>query len=162
MRMLGMLGASLPPVPAAILLHTPASSADCPGCFAGALPDLLYLTLHNWMGPASFVVFAGVAFFGCGYCHLHLPETKGRTLAEVQALLAKKGTAATSAADHAVSEASSLAAASGLGSGHEQMMRPNGEAAPSAAIGGRALPQSVAAGVVPLHALCRCTQFTVD
>ena len=80
----------------------------------------MYLTLHSWLGPAAFVCFAGVAFAGCVYCHLQLPETKGRTLAEVQALLGGKGAAG--------AQSPTLAAASALGNAHEQMIRPSGEA----------------------------------
>ena len=60
------------------------------GC-AGALPDLIMMTLHSWIGAASFVIYAAVAFAGAVLCWQKLPETKGRTLAEVQALLAPRG-----------------------------------------------------------------------
>ena len=48
------------------------------------------MTLHSWIGAASFLIYAGVAFAGGLLCWRNLPETKGRTLAEVQALLAPK------------------------------------------------------------------------
>ena len=48
------------------------------------------MTLHSWIGAASFLIYAAVAFSGALLCWQNLPETKGRTLAEVQALLAPK------------------------------------------------------------------------
>ena len=78
--------------------RAPCPSASCwPGpcltpiaAWAGALPDLIMMTLHSWIGAASFLIYAGVAFAGGLLCWHNLPETKGRTLAEVQALLAPK------------------------------------------------------------------------
>ncbi|KAK9803469.1 hypothetical protein WJX73_005311 [Symbiochloris irregularis] len=62
---------------------------------AGAVADLIFLSMHDLLGPVAFVLFAAVAFAGVVYCALHLPETKGRTLAQVQALLGGKEAAAT-------------------------------------------------------------------
>lgn len=56
--------------------------------YAGAIANLVFLTLHTWLGYGSFLVFAAIAFVGGVYCAIVVPETKGRTLAEVQALLA--------------------------------------------------------------------------
>ena len=47
---------------------------------AGALPDLVMMTLHSWLGAFSFLIYAGVAFAGAALCWRQLPETKGRTL----------------------------------------------------------------------------------
>ncbi len=55
---------------------------------AGAIANLVFLSLHSWLGYGSFLVFAAIAFVGGIYCAVVVPETKGRTLAEVQALLA--------------------------------------------------------------------------
>ena len=60
---------------------------------SGALADLVFLSLHDLLGPTAFVGFASVAFAGGVYCFLQLPETKGRTLAQVQELLSSGGSA---------------------------------------------------------------------
>ena len=54
---------------------------------AGFLADSLFLTLLKWMGPYCFLLFAGIAYTGGMYSWMYVPETTGRTLAEVQALL---------------------------------------------------------------------------
>ncbi len=55
---------------------------------AGAAADLAFLSIHSALGAGSFLVFGAVAAAGGVYCWAALPETKGRSLAEVQALLA--------------------------------------------------------------------------
>lgn len=55
---------------------------------AGAAADLAFLSVHSVLGAGSFLVFGAVAAAGGVYCWAALPETKGRSLAEVQALLA--------------------------------------------------------------------------
>lgn len=105
----------------------PATAAVTATLFlAGALPDLLYLTLHSWMGPFAFVVFAGVAFSGGVYCHRHLPETKGRTLAQIQLILSKDGTAGPRGASPSLRVTAQGAGEHGVASHHgqEEMMRP--------------------------------------
>ena len=62
------------------------SHMHTPSC-AGAIANLVFLSLHSWLGYGSFLVFAAIAFAGGIYCAMVVPETKGRTLAEVQALL---------------------------------------------------------------------------
>ena len=52
------------------------------------MANLVFLSLHSWLGYGSFLVFGAIALAGGVYCALVVPETKGRTLAEVQALLA--------------------------------------------------------------------------
>ena len=54
---------------------------------AGAVANLVFLSLHRWLGSASFLVFGGIAASGAVYCYLNVPETMGKTLAEVQVLL---------------------------------------------------------------------------
>lgn len=54
---------------------------------AGAVANLVFLSLHRWLGSASFLVFGGIAAAGAVYCYLNVPETMGKTLAEVQVLL---------------------------------------------------------------------------
>jgi hypothetical protein len=46
------------------------------------------LGLVNAAGAYSFLVFAGIAAASGVYVFLFVPETKGRTLAEIQAMLA--------------------------------------------------------------------------
>jgi hypothetical protein len=54
---------------------------------AGAIADSLFLTLHDWLGPVVFFVFAAVAAVAGLYVAGVVPETRGKSLQEVQALL---------------------------------------------------------------------------
>ncbi len=64
----------------------PTQPCPCAGFFA----DSLFLTLLDWFGAYSFLLYGAVAAGGGLYSHMRVPETKGRTLAEVQALVAGK------------------------------------------------------------------------
>ena len=67
---------------------SPAASAATAMLFlAGAVANLVFLTLHDWFGSASFLVFGGVAAAGAVYCYINVPETMGKTLAEIQHML---------------------------------------------------------------------------
>lgn len=67
---------------------SPAAAAASAMLFlAGAVANLVFLSLHRWLGSASFLVFGAVAASGAVYCYLNVPETMGKTLAEVQVLL---------------------------------------------------------------------------
>ncbi|KAL3163007.1 hypothetical protein ABBQ32_009439 [Trebouxia sp. C0010 RCD-2024] len=67
---------------------SPAASAATAMLFlAGAAANLVFLSLHEWLGSASFLVFGGVAGAGAVYCYINVPETMGKTLAEIQCLL---------------------------------------------------------------------------
>lgn len=67
---------------------SPAASAATAVLFlAGAAANLVFLSLHEWLGSASFLVFGGVAAAGAVYCYINVPETMGKTLAEIQCLL---------------------------------------------------------------------------
>ena len=59
-------------------------SQDIP---AGFLADSLFLTLLNWFGAYSFLLYGGIAAAGGAYSYMKVPETKGRTLAEIQELI---------------------------------------------------------------------------
>ena len=52
------------------------------------MADTLFLTLHGWLGPLVFLLFALVAAAAGLYVAAVVPETKGRTLQEIQTLLA--------------------------------------------------------------------------
>jgi MFS family permease len=68
---------------------SPASSAATSLLFLmGAVINFVFLTLVHWLGAAAFVVFGAVGFASAWYVHRSVPETKGRTLVEIQALLA--------------------------------------------------------------------------
>ena len=56
-------------------------------CAAGAGSNLCFLSLHTALGAASFLLFGGIAAAGGIFVYFMVPETKGKTLAEVQALL---------------------------------------------------------------------------
>lgn len=55
---------------------------------AGAVADTLFLSLHRWLGPFAFLLFAGLAAVAGLYVAAVVPETRGKTLQEIQALLA--------------------------------------------------------------------------
>ena len=57
---------------------------------AGFLADSLFLTLLKWFDAYCFLLYAGIAFAGGAISFVYVPETTGRTLAEVQVLLSKK------------------------------------------------------------------------
>ena len=67
---------------------SPAASAATAMLFlAGAVANLVFLSLHEWFGSASFLVFGSVAAAGAVYCYINVPETMGKTLAEIQCVL---------------------------------------------------------------------------
>lgn len=69
-------------------------SSDYRDVLAGFLADSLFLTLLKWFGPYTFLIFAAIALAGGIFSFAYVPETKGRTLAEVQALITGHGSAA--------------------------------------------------------------------
>lgn len=69
--------------------RAPAASAATACLFlTGAATNLVFLSLRDALHGTAFLVFAGVAFAGGAYVWQALPETKGKTLADVQKLLA--------------------------------------------------------------------------
>lgn len=71
---------------------SPAASAATAVLFAtGAVADMTFLTLHGALGPISFVIYAVIAVLGGVYVAAAVPETKGKTLLEVQELLRRDG-----------------------------------------------------------------------
>lgn len=69
-----------------LIFRAPAPPVPPP--FAGAVADTVFLTLHDWLGPAVFLMYAALAAAAGLYVAAVVPETKGRSLQEVQALLA--------------------------------------------------------------------------
>ena len=68
---------------------SPAASAATAVLFlTGAVADLLFLSYHSWMGAFSFLLYACIAAAAALYVIMVVPETKGRTLQEVQDMLA--------------------------------------------------------------------------
>ncbi|GIL63938.1 hypothetical protein Vafri_17939 [Volvox africanus] len=65
------------------------SAATCLLFLTGALTDMVFLSLHDVMGSYAFLLFAALCLASAAYVWLLLPETKGRTLAEVQALIVR-------------------------------------------------------------------------
>lgn len=60
---------------------SPAASAATATLFlTGAVTDTLFLSLHSWIGPWVFLVFALLAAAAGLYVAAVVPETKGRTL----------------------------------------------------------------------------------
>jgi hypothetical protein len=67
---------------------SPASSAATSLLFlTGSVVNLLFLTMVGGLGLWAFVVFGGIALGSSWYVFRAVPETKGKTLAEIQALL---------------------------------------------------------------------------
>ncbi len=50
----------------------------------GSAADMLFLTTRNALGFASFILYSMIALAGGAFVYLFLPETSGRSLAEVQ------------------------------------------------------------------------------
>jgi hypothetical protein len=74
---------------------SPATSAATSLLFlTGAAVNFVYLSLIHWSGGVAFGLFGLVAAGSAWYVWARVPETKGQTLAEIQALLAPS-TAAT-------------------------------------------------------------------
>lgn len=67
---------------------SPATSAATSLLFlTGAAVNFVYLSLIGWIGGLAFALFGVVAAGSAWYVWARVPETKGRTLAEIQALL---------------------------------------------------------------------------
>jgi len=56
---------------------------------AGSLADLLFLTIRDWLGFVSFFLYAGIAALSGIFVACFVPETKGSSLAEAQALFSR-------------------------------------------------------------------------
>ena len=76
--------ASLHITTATLLLRLHLCLSPSPLLPAGAVADTLFLTLHNLLGPFVFLLFALLAAAAGLYVAAVLPETRGRTLQEVQ------------------------------------------------------------------------------
>jgi MFS family permease len=50
----------------------------------GSVADMSFLTVRNVLGFSSFVLYSGISLLGGVFVHFFLPETRGKTLAEVQ------------------------------------------------------------------------------
>jgi hypothetical protein len=73
----------------------PATAAATAALFAsGALTNLAFLPLHSALGPASFLLYAGVAAATGVLCYVRLPETRGRAMADASAAVAAAAAAA--------------------------------------------------------------------
>ncbi|GBF87486.1 inositol transporter [Raphidocelis subcapitata] len=67
---------------------SPGSSAATAILFAtGAITDLVFLSIFEACGPWTFVIFGSIGALGAVFVFLCIPETKGRTLLEVQELM---------------------------------------------------------------------------
>jgi MFS family permease len=76
---------------------SPATSAATSLLFlTGAAVNFVYLSLIHWIGGVAFGLFGLIAAGSAWYVWARVPETKGRTLAEIQALLAPTAAAGTS------------------------------------------------------------------
>ena len=51
------------------------------------MTDFLFLALHRMFGAGTFLLFAAVSAAGGVFVHRNLPETRGRSLEEVQGLM---------------------------------------------------------------------------
>ena len=73
------------------------SAATCILFLTGAAVDAAFLSLVSLLRAGAFGLFAGAAFAGAAYVAAYVPETRGRTLVEVQAMLAGRAAAAAAA-----------------------------------------------------------------
>jgi hypothetical protein len=70
---------------------SPAASAATAVLFlTGAIADMMFLSLHSWMGPFVFALYACIAAAAAVYVYVGVPETKGIDLLQVQELLATR------------------------------------------------------------------------
>lgn len=70
---------------------SPAASAATAVLFlTGAVADMMFLSLHSWMGPFAFGLYGIIAVAAAVYVYVAVPETKGRSLLEVQEVLASR------------------------------------------------------------------------
>lgn len=67
-----------------------ASAATAVLFFTGAVADMMFLSLHSWMGPFAFGLYGIIAATAAIYVYVVVPETKGRNLLEVQEVLASR------------------------------------------------------------------------
>lgn len=73
---------------------SPATSAAAALLFlTGSVTNLVFLSLVDGLGPYAFLLFSAVTFAGAIYVHRALPETKGRTLVAIQAMMSGEGAA---------------------------------------------------------------------
>lgn len=67
---------------------SPATSAATALLFlTGAFTNLVFLSLVEFMGAYAFLVFAALSVAAAGYVWRFLPETKGKTLSEIQSMM---------------------------------------------------------------------------
>lgn len=70
---------------------SPAASAATATLFlTGAAADLAFLGVRSALGPWAFLLYSLIALAAAAYVWAYVPETKGRTLREVQDLLSVK------------------------------------------------------------------------
>ena len=53
----------------------------------GAVSDLVFLGLLHMFGAVTFILFGAISAAGGVYVYWNVPETKGKNLQEVQALM---------------------------------------------------------------------------
>ncbi len=58
-----------------------------PDPLSGAITNMVFLSLEEALGRHVFLLFAGISLASGAYVWAYLPETKGRTLLEIQAML---------------------------------------------------------------------------
>mmetsp|Transcript_16261 Transcript_16261/g.48710 ORF Transcript_16261/g.48710 Transcript_16261/m.48710 type:complete len:947 (-) Transcript_16261:1340-4180(-) len=82
-------------------VKSPAVAAATAALFlAGAVTDFVFLALHRMFGAGTFLLFAAVSAAGGVFVHRNLPETRGRNLEEVQALMKSMHHQSTSRPEH--------------------------------------------------------------
>lgn len=97
-------------------VKSPAAAAATSVLFlTGAVSNLLFLSLRSWLGPWSFLVYCLIALASAGYVYWAVPETKGRSLPEVQQLLAYGRHGAPRATQDSLSDAGVELPARGFG-----------------------------------------------
>lgn len=57
----------------------------------GGIADSIFLSLNSALGPFSFLIYSSIACISGIYVFLYVPETKGRTLQDIQDILCRKG-----------------------------------------------------------------------
>jgi len=73
-----------------------ASSATAAMFLAGAISNFTFITAYNVLGNGAYLFFGGVSLANAIYVQMNLPETKGKTLSEIQEMLAPQNELTTS------------------------------------------------------------------
>ncbi|KXZ50704.1 hypothetical protein GPECTOR_15g388 [Gonium pectorale] len=121
----------------------------------GAVTNFVFLSLEDAMGAAVFLLFAAICLASAAYVWALLPETKGRTLAEVESMLTQAGACGASGRGQELGAVPLSGSGSGIGGsggsssgggGAEGWLAPSGPADAGVVVAGTAMGMGGAQG----------------